>query len=66
MRLGRRTWGFLAIAAAMVLLYEPTPEKFRWVNLALAGLSFFWFVLFLLEDFGRARRDQRRFGGGSR
>jgi len=66
MRLGRRTWGFLVIAVAMLLLYAPTPEKYRWVNLALAGLALFWFILFLLEDLGRARRDQRRLGGGPR
>jgi hypothetical protein len=66
MRLGRRTWGFLVIAASMLLLYEPTPEKFRWVNLALAALSLFWFILFLFEDLGRARRDQRRLRGGPR
>jgi hypothetical protein len=66
MRLGRRTWGFLAVALSMVLLYEPTPEKYRWVNLALAGLATFWFILFLFEDIGRARRDRGRPGGGHR
>lgn len=66
MKLGRRTWFFLIIAVAMLLLYEPTPEKFRWVNLALAGLALFWFVLFAFEDVGRARRDRRRMQGGSR
>ena len=66
MRFGRRTWGFLVIAVAMLLLYTPTPEKYRWVNLALAGLALFWFILFLFEDLGRSRRDQRRLGGGPR
>jgi hypothetical protein len=50
----------------MLLLYEPTPDKFRWVNLALAGLALFWFVLFTIEDVGRARRVRRRVRGGSR
>ena len=63
---GRRTWGFLVIAIAMLLLYEPTPAKYRWVNLALAGLALFWFVLFVCEDVGRWRREQRRMGGGPR
>ena len=65
-RLTRRTWGFLVIVIAMLLLYEPTPETFRWVNLALAGLAGFWFVLFVIEDLSRARRDRRRMQGGPR
>jgi hypothetical protein len=64
--LSRRTWFFLVIAVAMVLLYEPTPAKFRWVNVALAGLAMFWFVLFTIEDVGNARRVRRRVGGGRR
>jgi hypothetical protein len=64
--LSRRTWFFLVIAVAMLLLYDPTPDKFRWVNLALAGLALFWFVLFTIEDVGRARRVRRRVRGGSR
>ena len=64
--LSRRTWFFLVIAVAMLLLYDPTPAKFRWVNLALAGLALFWFVLFAVEDVGRARRVRRRVRGGSR
>ena len=65
-KLARRTWFFLVIAVAMLLLYEPTPAKFRWVNLALAGLALFWFILFVIEDLGRARREQRRMQGGPR
>ena len=64
--LSRRTWFFLVIAVAMLLLYEHTPETFRWVNLALAGLALFWFVLFTIEDVGRARRVRHRVRGGSR
>jgi hypothetical protein len=56
----------LAIAIAMVLLLEPTPDKYRWVNVALALLASFWFVLFLIEDVLRARREQRRARGGPR
>ena len=65
-KLGRRTWFFLVIVIAMLLLYEPTPAKFRWVNLALAGLALFWFILCAIEDLGRARREQRRMRGGPR
>jgi hypothetical protein len=64
--LSRRTWFFLVIAVAMVLLYDPTPEKFRWVNVALAALAMFWFVLFAIEDVGNARRVRRRVRGGRR
>ena len=39
--LSRRTWFFLVIAIAMLLLYDPTPDKYHWVNLALADLSLF-------------------------
>ena len=66
MRLARRTWFFLVIVVAMLLLYAPTPAKYRWVNLALAGLALFWFVLFALEDVGNARRERHRMGGGPR
>jgi hypothetical protein len=60
MNLSRRTWFFLVIPAAMLLLYEPTPASLRWVNVALAALSLFWFVLFAIEDLSRGRRDRRR------
>jgi hypothetical protein len=66
MRPSRQTWFFLVIAAAMLLLYEPTPDSLRWVNLSLAGLSMFWFVLFLIEDLTRGRRERRRLQGGWR
>ena len=61
--IARRTWFFLVIAVTMLLLFEPTPAKFRWVNLALAGLALFWFILFVIEDLSRARRVGRRMGG---
>jgi len=66
MNINRRTWGFLVVAIAMVLLLEPTPEKYRWVNVALAALAAFWFVLFLIEDVLRARRERRPSRGGPR
>jgi hypothetical protein len=64
--LSRRTWFFLVIAVAMLLLYDPTPDQFRWVNLALAGLALIWFVLFTIEDVGHARRLRRHVRGGRR
>ncbi|MDP9184448.1 MAG: hypothetical protein M3O29_02125 [Actinomycetota bacterium] len=50
----------------MLLIYEPTPATLRWVNLALAGLALFWFVLFAIEDLSRARRERDRMKGGHR
>jgi hypothetical protein len=66
MSLSRRTWFFLVIPVAMLLIYEPTPASLRWVNVALAGLSLFWFVLFVIEDLTRVRRERRRMEGGPR
>ncbi len=66
MNLSRRTWFFLVIPIAMLLIYEPTPATLRWVNLALAGLALFWFVLFAIEDLSRARRERDRMKGGHR
>jgi hypothetical protein len=62
MILSTRTWFFLVIPVAMLLLYEPTPASLRWVNIALAALALFWFTLFAIEDLSRARRDRRRMG----
>ena len=56
-KIARRTWFFLVIAVTMLLLVDPTPAQFRWVNLALAGLALFWFILFAIEDLSRARRE---------
>jgi hypothetical protein len=55
MRLSRRPLFFAAIAAAALILYEPTPEDLRWLNLAMAGLATFWFILLALEDVSRQR-----------
>jgi hypothetical protein len=66
MSINPRTWGFLVVAIVMVLLLEPTPEKYRWVNVALAALATFWFVVFLIEDVLRARREKRPSRGGFR
>jgi hypothetical protein len=64
MRLSRRPLFFLAIAAAALLLYEPTPEELRWVNLSMAGLALFWFVLFAVEELlGQRRRTGSHRGG---
>ena len=41
---------FLVDQRRGLLLYEPTPANLRWVNLAMAGLAAFWFILFVIED----------------
>jgi hypothetical protein len=57
---------FLAITLICLLLIPPTPEQFRWVNLSMAGLSLFWFVLLALEELLTQRRHQRQHQGGAR
>ncbi|HEX3299507.1 MAG TPA: hypothetical protein VHW68_05290 [Actinomycetota bacterium] len=64
--LSRRTWFFLVIVVAMLLLYDPTPAKYHWVNVALAGIALFWFVMFAIEDVGYARRVRRHVRRGRR
>jgi hypothetical protein len=65
--LSRRPLFFLAIVFACLLLYEPTPGKFRWVNVAMAGVALFWFVLLAAEEVVTSRRNQRhRDRGGFR
>jgi hypothetical protein len=50
MRFGRRPLFFLAVAAVSLLLLPPTPSDFRWVNLTMAAIAFFWFVLLGIEE----------------
>ena len=57
--LSRRPLFFLVIVLASLVLYEPTPAKFRWVNLSMAALALFWFVLLAAEEIVAGRRNQR-------
>jgi hypothetical protein len=50
MRVGRRPLFFLGIAIVFVVMLVPTPSDFRWLNIAMAGLSLFWFVLLAAEE----------------
>jgi len=59
MKLSRRTWFFLAMSAACLLLLAPTPETYRWVNLSMGALSLMWFVLLAAEEI-LARRGEGR------
>lgn len=50
MRIGRRPLFFAALALLSLLMLEPTPAQYRWVNLFAAGLALFWAVAVYLEE----------------
>ncbi len=50
MRIGRRPLFFAALAFLCLLILEPTPPEYRWVNLFAAGLALFWAVALYLEE----------------
>jgi hypothetical protein len=49
-RIGRRPFFFLGVAAVFLVLLIPTPAQFRWLDLTMAGLGVVWFVLLSLEE----------------
>lgn len=59
MRIGRRALFFAALCAICLLLVPATPNEFRWLNYAMAGLALFWSAAFVLEDVLNARANQR-------
>jgi len=65
MKLSRRTWFFLDMSAACLLLLAPTPEKYRWVNLSMGALSLMWFVLLAAEEILARRGESRPRAGRS-
>ena len=50
MRIGRRPLFFAALAVICLVMLEPTPAEYRWVNLFAAGLALFWAVMLFLEE----------------
>jgi hypothetical protein len=50
MTLGRRSLFFGALAGVSLLLWEPTPPEYRWVNLFAAALALLWGVAVGFED----------------
>ena len=50
MKIGRRPLFFGALALLCLLMLEPTPAAYRWVNLVSAGVAIFWAILLLLEE----------------
>jgi hypothetical protein len=58
MIMSRRPWFFLLVAVVCMLLYEPTPSQFRWVNVSMALLALFWFAMLAIEEL-RGQRWRR-------
>ena len=48
--MGRRSLFFAALALLSLLMLEPTPAAYRWVNLSAAGLALFWAVMLFFEE----------------
>ncbi len=63
MNSARKPLFFLAVAIVCLALLAPTPAAYRWINLAMAGLALFWFVLLSIELVGARRRGNQT--GGS-
>ena len=53
--MGRRSLFFGALALLCLIMIEPTPEQYRWVNLVGAGLALFWCVMLFIEPRSRAK-----------
>lgn len=62
MNSARRPLFFLAVAAACLILLAPTPTAYRWINLSMAGLALFWFVMLTIELVGARRRGDHTGG----
>jgi hypothetical protein len=63
MRIGRRPVFFAIVGLVCLALLPPTPAEFRWLNVAMAALAFFWAVMLAIEDITHTRRDEQ--SGGS-
>jgi hypothetical protein len=61
MKIGRRPLFFAGLAAICLILLEPTPDAYRWVNLSAAALALVLAVLLFIED-----RSVSRTAPGSR
>jgi hypothetical protein len=66
MRIGRRPLFFLGIAIVFLVMIVPTPHQFWWLNVAMAGLAVFWFVLLAAEELSSARGSAEDPGTGAR
>ena len=66
MRIGRRPLFFAALAVICLVMLEPTPAEYRWVNLFAAGLALFWAVMLFLEERSLVRWMSPRNGPAGR
>ncbi len=48
--MSRRSLFFAALALLSLIMLEPTPAAYRWVNLLSAALALFWAVMLFLEE----------------
>ena len=46
----RRWLFFAALAAVNLIMLEPTPDQYHWVNYFGAGLATFWAVMLFFEE----------------
>jgi hypothetical protein len=46
----RRSLFFAALALLCLVMLEPTPATYRWVNLSAAALALFWAVMLFMEE----------------
>jgi hypothetical protein len=46
----RRWLFFAALAAVNLIMLEPTPDQYHWVNYFGAGLATFWAIMLFLEE----------------
>jgi|1186.fasta_scaffold366480_2 hypothetical protein len=63
MRIGRRPVFFAVVGLVCLVLLPVTPAEFRWLNVAMAALAFFWTVMLAIEDLSHTHRDEQ--SGGS-
>jgi hypothetical protein len=50
MKISRRTWFFLGVAAISAIMIPLTPRSFRPLNLGMAILATFWAILLAIES----------------
>jgi hypothetical protein len=60
MTVSRRTVFFFILSVVCLLMIPPTPSEFRVLNVAMAGLAFFWTIMLAAEDAALSRERRRR------
>lgn len=62
MRIGRRPLFFFGIAVTFLVMFIPTPEEFRPLNVIMASLAAFWATLLAVEELLNRPRDATKEG----